>query len=161
MYIHIWRSEHVLSARHPTGSTWCTNRRGSYINGACLSALVIACWNMFRKLNTSSMNMHIQKYTYNGTKATYTGSSVHNVHIVGVWICFTNCLQHLLILQTACTETRKRLAATTDWSLHANNRKRKRRGKANNTKVSSATNIYLVVCAKIYQQSQYNKKAIK
>lgn len=41
-------------------------------------------------------------------------TSVHHVHESIIWICVPNRLQHLLVLQTACTETGQRLTASTD-----------------------------------------------
>lgn len=47
----------------------------------------------------------------------YTRSRIHDVHVIGVCVCLSYGLQHLLILQTACTETRQRLAAAANGRL--------------------------------------------
>lgn len=42
---------------------------------------------------------------------TYARSRIHNEHIIVIGIGFANGLQHLLVLETARTEARQRLAA--------------------------------------------------
>lgn len=50
-------------------------------------------------------------------KDTHSWSGIDNIHKPTIWIGFPDCLQHLLIFETACTKTRQRLAAATDRRL--------------------------------------------